>query len=174
MNGTPSASRSDRQVLVEDLFLEVLGAGRDEDAMAAEDRGNQIGERLAGAGARFGEQHAAVGEDARDGRRHLALAVARLEAGSAARAAAGAKPRADRGVQDAPPDGAATLPGTAGTSGTAPRLRPNAAERAVVVRRRERARDELARSCPSPASRMPRVVTAGVPMRMPLATIGGF
>ena len=68
-----------RQVLEEDLFLEILGAGRDEHALAAEDRRHEVGERLAGAGARFGEQHAARREDRGDGFRHLHLARARLE-----------------------------------------------------------------------------------------------
>ena len=70
----------DRQVLEEDLLLEVLGAGRDQHALAAEDRGHEVGERLAGAGAGLGEQDAAVGEDVGDGRGHLELRGARLEA----------------------------------------------------------------------------------------------
>ena len=45
-----------RDVLEVDLLLEVLGAGGDQHALAAEDRGDEIGERLAGAGAGFGEQ----------------------------------------------------------------------------------------------------------------------
>ena len=43
----------------------------------------------------------------------------------------------------------------------------------VVVGRGERAGDELGDRSIS-GSRMPRLVIAGVPMRMPLATIGGF
>ena len=56
-----------------------------EHALAAEDGGDEIGERLAGAGARFGEQDAAVLEHARDGRGHVRLAGARLEVGQRAR-----------------------------------------------------------------------------------------
>ena len=55
-----------RKVLEENLFLEVLGAGRDQHPLAAEDGGDEIRERLAGAGAGFGEQDAAVLERARD------------------------------------------------------------------------------------------------------------
>ena len=69
-----------RQILEEDLFLEVLGAGRDEDALAAQDRRHEVGEGLARAGAGLGQQHAAVGEDVGDRGGHLELAGARLEA----------------------------------------------------------------------------------------------
>ena len=55
-----------RKVLEENLFLKVLGAGRDQHPLAAEDGGDEIRERLAGAGAGFGEQDAAVLERARD------------------------------------------------------------------------------------------------------------
>ena len=127
-----------RQVLEEDLLLQVLGAGRDEHALAAEDRRHEIGERLAGAGARFGEQHAAVGEDAR-----------RRPRPSRSWPARGSKPSSARGERDRP---AAKTPrrrrrvssaplGTAGTSGTAPRLLPAPPpSAAIVVRRGERAR----------------------------------
>ena len=50
-----------------------------EHALAAQDGGHEIRHRLAGAGAGFGEQDAAVGEDVGDVARHRALAVARLE-----------------------------------------------------------------------------------------------
>ena len=79
VNGTPQRVPQHGQILEEDLLLEVLGARRDEHALAAEDGGNEIGERLAGAGAGFGEQHAAVGEDVGDGRGHLELGRTRLE-----------------------------------------------------------------------------------------------
>ena len=68
-----------RQVLEKDLLLKVLGAGGDEDALAAEDRRHQIGEGLAGAGARFREQHAPVSQDCGDGLGHLHLTGASLE-----------------------------------------------------------------------------------------------
>ena len=70
-----------RNVLEVDLLLEVLGAGRDEHALAAENRRDEVRERLARAGPRFGEQHAAVFERARDRGRHFDLARARLEVG---------------------------------------------------------------------------------------------
>ncbi len=70
----------DRQVLEEDLFLEVLGAGRDEHPLAAEDRGHEVGERFPGSRPRFGEEHAAVSEHVRHGGGHLELRGARLEA----------------------------------------------------------------------------------------------
>ena len=85
-------------VLEVDLFLQVLGAGGDQHALAAENRGHEVGERLAGAGAGLGEEDAAVLEHARHGGRHLDLAGARLEVGHRA----GERPagREDRG--DAP------------------------------------------------------------------------
>ncbi len=71
-------------VLEEDLFLEVLRSGRNEHALAAQDGRDEVGERLPGAGARFGEEDAAVLEDVGDGCRHLDLAGARFEVGYAA------------------------------------------------------------------------------------------
>jgi hypothetical protein len=73
-----------REVLEEDLFLEVLRASRDEDTLAAQDGGDEVGQGLPGAGAGFGEEDAAVLEDVGDGRRHLDLAGARFEVGDAA------------------------------------------------------------------------------------------
>ena len=72
-------SRSARQVFEEDLLLQVFRAGRDEHALAAQDRGDQVGERLARAGAGFGQQRAAVVDDRRHGGSHAALPFARLE-----------------------------------------------------------------------------------------------
>jgi hypothetical protein len=57
----------DRQVLEVDLLLEVLGSGRDEHALPAEDGRDEVREGLAGAGAGLGQQHAAIGDDRRDG-----------------------------------------------------------------------------------------------------------
>ena len=68
-----------RQVLVEDLVLQVPGAGRDEDAPSAEDGGHEVGQGLAGSGARFRQQHAAGLQHARRGGRHAPLARPRLE-----------------------------------------------------------------------------------------------
>ena len=53
----------ERDVLAEELLLEVLGAGGDDDAAAQLHRGQQVGQGLAGAGAGLGQQHAAVGQD---------------------------------------------------------------------------------------------------------------
>ena len=68
-----------RDVLEVDLLLKVLGAGGDQDALPAEDGRDQVGERLARAGARFREQHAAVLERVGDRARHRPLAGAGLE-----------------------------------------------------------------------------------------------
>ena len=68
----------ERDVLEEELFLEVLGAGGDDDALAGEDGGDQIGERLAGAGAGFDDEVALVGEGGFDGFGHFELAGAEL------------------------------------------------------------------------------------------------
>ena len=83
VNGTPSGIAQRGKVLEEDLFLEVLRSRRDEDALAAEYGGNQVGQRLAGAGARFGEERSTVFDRRGDGGGHLALALARLESGRA-------------------------------------------------------------------------------------------
>ena len=71
-------------VLEEDLFLKILRPGRNQHALAAENRRHQVGERLARAGAGFGEQDAAVLERARDGHRHRLLTAAGLEGGNVA------------------------------------------------------------------------------------------
>ena len=76
-----------REVLEVDLFLKVLRAGRHEDALAAEDGGHQIRERLAGAGAGFDEQNAAVLERRRDRFGHVALRGAAFERGQRLRRA---------------------------------------------------------------------------------------
>ena len=87
----------DRQVLEEDLLLEVFRAGRDEHALAAEDRGHEVGERLSGAGPGFGEQDAAAAERVRHGVGHLELAGTRFEPRQRGRQrAAGREGLADR------------------------------------------------------------------------------
>ena len=63
-----------RNVLEEELFLQILGAGGNDDALAGEHRGNQVGQRLAGAGAGLDDQVPLVGERGFDGLRHLELA----------------------------------------------------------------------------------------------------
>ena len=72
------------QVLVVDLVLQVAGAGRDHDPLAAQDRGHQVGERLAGAGARFGEQDPVRPKQVRHRGSHPALARPGFEAGKGA------------------------------------------------------------------------------------------
>ena len=67
-----------RDVFEEDLLLEILRAGGHENALAAENRGHEIGEGLAGAGPGFGDQRPATFDDVGDGRRHGALSVAWL------------------------------------------------------------------------------------------------
>ena len=52
--------REQRQVLLDELLLQVLGAGRDHDAPLGKHRRQQVGERLAGAGAGLGQQQPAV------------------------------------------------------------------------------------------------------------------
>jgi hypothetical protein len=71
----------DGEVLREDLFLERLGAGRDEHAPAAQDRRDEVRDGLAGAGAGFGKQDVTFfdGRGHRGG--HRPLARSRLELG---------------------------------------------------------------------------------------------
>jgi hypothetical protein len=69
-----------RQVLEEDLLLQVLGAGGDEQTPAAKNGGNQVSERFAGAGTGFHEQRAAVVDGRGNGLCHRPLSLARLVA----------------------------------------------------------------------------------------------
>ena len=64
----------ERDVLEEELLLQVLGAGGDHDALAGEQRRHQVGERLAGARAGFDDQVALVGQGRFHGLGHLHLA----------------------------------------------------------------------------------------------------
>ena len=77
----------ERQVALEQLVLQRLGAGGDDHLAAVEQRGNEIGEGLAGAGAGFGDQL----PTRRDGRaprpRHRQLLRAEAEARQCARPA---------------------------------------------------------------------------------------
>src|SRR3954463_8251742 len=66
------------QVFVEDLFLEVFGAGRDEHSVAAENSGYQVGERLARAGARLRAGRGAAADDGGYSFGHSALPLAWL------------------------------------------------------------------------------------------------
>jgi hypothetical protein len=73
-----------RQVAIEQLILQRLGAGRDDHLAPGEQRRDQIGERLAGAGARLGDQHAMAVQRLLDRQRQLELALARTVAGHGA------------------------------------------------------------------------------------------
>ena len=61
-------------VLEVELVLKVLGAGGDDDALTGEDRGDQVGKGLAGAGAGFDDQVLSLDEGALDRFGHLELA----------------------------------------------------------------------------------------------------
>jgi hypothetical protein len=74
-----------RQVALEELILQRLGAGRYDDLAAVEQRRNEIRERLAGAGARFRDQRQALSDRARDGLRHCELLWPEPETGQRAR-----------------------------------------------------------------------------------------
>ena len=91
-----------RQVAVEELVLQRLGAGRDDHLAAGEQRRHEIGEGLAGAGAGLGHQHAAAFDRLDDRLRHLELLRARAIAGDAARRA-GRSPRKRAGALSADP-----------------------------------------------------------------------
>ena len=70
------------QVLVVDLVLQVARAGGDDDPAAGLQRGHEVGQGLAGAGAGLDHQRAAVARAGRgDGPRHLLLARPVLVAG---------------------------------------------------------------------------------------------
>ena len=71
----------ERNVLEEELLLEVFGAGGDDHALAGENRGDQIGERFAGACAGLDDQVLLVGERGFDGLGHFELAGAILVVG---------------------------------------------------------------------------------------------
>ena len=66
----------ERNVLEEELFLEILGPCGDDDALAGEDRGNQVRQSFAGARAGFDDQVFLLGQRAFHGFRHLELALA--------------------------------------------------------------------------------------------------
>ena len=161
----------DRQILEVDLLLEVLGAGRDEHALAAEDRRDR-GTR-ASCPCRCRLRRAARRRRRRRPRTASAIsscAGARLEpVERAARAARRARTRRRRRPLSACALGVQRELPAQGLDFCLHRR-----ERGVVVRvTRARARSARAMTSIS-GSRMPRLVIAGVPMRMPLATIGGF
>ena len=68
----------ERHVLKEELFLQILRAGRNHDALAREQRRDQIGERLSGAGPGLDNQMPFFGERRFHGFGHLHLALTEL------------------------------------------------------------------------------------------------
>lgn len=68
-----------RQVAAEQLVLQGLGGGRQQHALAAQQRRHEIRESLAHAGAGLDHQHAAVLDGAGDGQRHFGLPRALAE-----------------------------------------------------------------------------------------------
>ena len=62
-----------RQVAVEELVLQRLGAGGDDDLAAGEQRRHEVGEGLAGAGAGLGDQHRRALDRLADRLGHLEL-----------------------------------------------------------------------------------------------------
>jgi len=80
-----------------DLILQRAGAGRDDDPLAGQERGDEVGERLAGAGAGLDDQGAFVVESARHRGRHLALLGAIFVVRDRAREAAAGGQEVTRG-----------------------------------------------------------------------------
>ena len=72
-------SFEERDVAEEELVLESLGAGGDDDALAGAKGGKKIGEGFTGARAGLDDEMAALGEGALDGFGHFVLAGAVLE-----------------------------------------------------------------------------------------------
>src|SRR5580704_998263 len=71
----------ERNVLEEKLLLKIFGSGGDDDALAGENGGHEIGEGFAGARAGLDDQVLLFGEGAFDCFGHLKLAVAIFEIG---------------------------------------------------------------------------------------------
>ena len=113
MTGTASASRTQREVALEQLVLQRLGPGGDDHLAAVEQRRDEVGEGLAGAGARFGDQPAALADRVRHRLRHRELLLAEAEAGQGTRErSAVAEDRGERRV-----DGGAAGRGRLGDDG---------------------------------------------------------
>ena len=71
----------ERNVLEEELLLQIFCAGGNHDALAGEDRGDKIGERFAGACAGFDDQMLLFAERGFDGFGHFQLACAEFVVG---------------------------------------------------------------------------------------------
>ena len=67
-----------RDIFVEELFLQILGSGGNDDALAGANDGHQVGQRLARAGAGFNDQVTLFFERLFDRLRHLQLSAAKL------------------------------------------------------------------------------------------------
>ena len=74
-----------RDILIEKLLLQILGAGGNDDALAGANHGQQIGQRLARAGASFDDQVPLLFERLLDGLRHLQLSAAEFVGGMGSR-----------------------------------------------------------------------------------------
>ena len=75
----------EREVALEQLVLQRLGARRDDDLAAVQEGGHDVRERLAGAGAGFRDELAALGDGPRDRLRHRELLRAETESRKRAR-----------------------------------------------------------------------------------------
>ena len=74
-----------RDIFVEELFLQILGSGGNDDALAGTDDGHQVGQRLARAGAGFDDQVTLFFQRLLDRLRHLQLSPAKFVGGMGAR-----------------------------------------------------------------------------------------
>ncbi len=152
LEGTVERVAQDRQVLEVDLLLEVLGAGRDQHTLAAQDRRYEIGECLAGACSGLREQDAALGEGVwRRRRPSRAAPGAPRSPGVQPRSGrrARARPRPPPAARRHPRDGRRLPLRIQGERPAQPLdFSPHARQRAIVVRSGERARDQAPRSCP--------------------------
>ena len=73
----------ERDVLADELVLERLAGGGDDDALARECRRHQVGERLSDAGTGFDDEVAASRQGVGDGLTHVELGIALLAVGKA-------------------------------------------------------------------------------------------
>jgi hypothetical protein len=78
-NGRLECIAHHRQILLEQLVLQIFGAGGDDHLAAAQQGRHQVGEGLAGAGARFRDQNRVIVNRICDRQRHFPLLCARTE-----------------------------------------------------------------------------------------------
>ena len=74
-----------RDIFMEELFLQILGAGGNDDPLAGTNDGHQVGQRLARASAGFDDQVTLFFQRLLDGLRHLQLSAAKFVGGMGAR-----------------------------------------------------------------------------------------